>query len=137
MRRWLWPLPLLLFVSMFFAGGCSSDFNPLEYEEVKLPPLSEEQRVFCYGEDWYTWEKFKNEKGMVVKSERYDGSISFEIKLLSRPERFPVKYPLNMPAEYKVDFRPVRDGSECNCYLYDFYCYTKLFKLGISRNGLA
>ena len=122
---------------MFFAGGCSSDFNPLEYEEVKLPPLSEEQRVFCYGEDWYTWEKFKNEKGMVVKSERYDGSISFEIKLLSRPERFPVKYPLNMPAEYKVDFRPVRDGSECNCYLYDFYCYTKLFKLGISRNGLA
>ncbi|MCD7848567.1 MAG: hypothetical protein LUH63_01800 [Parabacteroides sp.] len=40
---------------------------------------------------------------MVVKLERNDGSNPFGIKLLSRPERFPESYPLNMPEEYKVE----------------------------------
>ena len=103
MRRWPWPL--LLFVSMFFAGGCSSDFNPLDYVEVKLPPLSEEHKALFYTEPWNTWETFKNQKGIVVKKEFGDGTAELRIQTIcSDPgKNYFLGCPLNMPEEYWIE----------------------------------
>lgn len=102
-----WLCPLLLFVSMFFAGGCNSDedggYDPSDYMEVELPPLSDELKNYFYTDPWRHWEAFENEKGRVGKFERSDGTVFWGVKLLSRPERFPEGYPLNMPEEYKVE----------------------------------
>lgn len=116
MRRWLWPL--LLFVSMFFAGGCSSDFNPLDYVEVKLPPLSDEQRAFCYAEGNYVDKVYKNQKGiMAIRGD--DPYVRIRL-LPSDSEYYMPLSPVNMPEEYRIEgIEIVFSGERINCDLWD------------------
>ena len=106
-KRWLWPL--LLFVPLFFAGGCNSDedgdFDPSDYMEVTLPPLSDEHKALFYAEPWYTWETFKNQKGIVVKRERGDGTTTLKVQILySDPDKiYGFVGPINMPKEYLLE----------------------------------
>ena len=67
MRRWLWPL--LLFVSLFFAGGCDSneDFETFGgYETLKLSEWDDEWNQYFEGE-WKEYVAFKNQKGWIKK----------------------------------------------------------------------
>ena len=116
MKRWL--LPLLLFVSMFFAGGCDSDFNPLDYMEVKLLPLSEENQAFYYAEGHYVDKVYKNQKGIMAI--RGDDPYVKIRPLPSDPEYYMPLGPVNMPEEYRVEgVEIVFSGERINCDTWD------------------
>lgn len=82
MRRWLWPL--LLLVSMFFAGGCDSneDFETFDgYETFKLSEWNDEWNQYL-KDPWVHWETYKNQEGVIVKTNVDDGwyeAIEIEI----------------------------------------------------------
>ena len=116
MRRWLWPL--LLFVPMFFAGGCSSDFNPLDYVEVKLPPLSKEIKEKYYKEPLFVDKVYKNQKGIMAI--RGDDPYVKIRPLPSDPEYYMPLGPVNMPEEYRVEgVEIVFSGERINCDTWD------------------
>ena len=107
MRRWL--LPLLLFVPMFFVGGCSSDedggYDSSDYMEVELPPLSDEIKERFYVEPWRHWETFKNQKGVIVNRAFEEGFSVLKVHVLySDPEKiYGFVNPVNMPEEYLLE----------------------------------
>lgn len=67
MKRWL--LPLLLFVSMFFVGGCDSEenFETFDgYETLELSDWNDEWNQYFEGE-WKEYAAFKNQKGWIKR----------------------------------------------------------------------
>ncbi|MCD7848568.1 MAG: hypothetical protein LUH63_01805 [Parabacteroides sp.] len=107
MKQWL--LPLLLFVPMFFAGGCNSDedggFDPSDYMEVELLPLSGEHKNYFYTDPWRTWETFKNQKGIIVMRELGDevGELRIETSHSDPQKKQYLGRPLNIPEEYWIE----------------------------------
>ena len=64
-----WLLPLLLFVSMFFAGGCDSDedFKTFDgYDMLKLSNWNDEWNQYFEG-DWEEYVVFNNQTGWIKK----------------------------------------------------------------------
>ena len=87
MRRWLWPL--LLFVSMFFAGGCDSneDFETFDgYETFKLSEWTDEWNQYL-KDPWVHWETYNNQEGVIVKTNVDDGWYkTIEIEITNPPK---------------------------------------------------
>ena len=122
MKRWL--LPLLLFVSMFFSGGCDSDedgdFDPSDYMVVELSPLSDEARAKYYTEPLFVDKVYKNQKGMIVMHD-FGNSFHLIIRPL-RPESegYMPLTPANMPEEYWIEGTEiVFSGERINCETWD------------------
>ena len=86
MRRWLLPL---LFVSMFFAGGCDSDenFETFDgYETLKLSDWNDEWNQY-FEDPWVHWETYKNQEGVIVKTNVDDGWYkAIEIEITNPPK---------------------------------------------------
>ncbi|MCD7848569.1 MAG: hypothetical protein LUH63_01810 [Parabacteroides sp.] len=120
LQRWL--LQLLLFVSMFFAGGCDSDedgdFDPSDYMEVELSLLSDWAQAFYYAEDHYVDKVYKNQKGIMAT--RGDDPCVGLRPLPSDSEYYMPLAPVNMPEEYMIEgVEIVFSGERINCDYLD------------------
>lgn len=112
--QWLWPL----FAALLFLGGCGSDINPLAYEEVKLPPLTEEQKALYEKESTYVDKVYKNQKGiMAIRKDNLYPKIR---PLPSDEDYYMPLSPLNMPEEYRVEgLEIIFSGERINCDVWD------------------
>ena len=83
-----WLLPMLICIFLVLAGGCDSneDFETFEgYETLKLSEWKEEWNQYFEGE-WIHWETYKNQEGVVVKTNIGNGEYeAIEIEIINPP----------------------------------------------------
>lgn len=119
MKRWLWPL--LLFMSMFFVGGCDSDedFKTFDgYETLKLSEWNDDWNQY-FEDPWVHWETYKNQEGIIVRSN--DGAI-LEIRL--KKESVKGFNPINLSQnQLEEGMIIIFSGEARDNYRIDFYDY--------------
>ena len=85
-KRWL--LPMLMCMFLFMTGGCDSneEFESFDgYETLKLSEWNDEWNQY-FKDPWVHWETYKNQEGVVVKTNVDNGWYeAIEIEIINPP----------------------------------------------------
>lgn len=126
MKRWLWPL--LLFVSMFFVGGCDSDedFKTFDgYETLKLSEWNDDWNQY-FEDPWVHWETYKNQEGVISKQFE---EVAFGIKLPGR--EYSSYFPVNISQVQLEEGMEIIFSGEVRDHPYADFLYLPLILTNI------